>query len=552
MGTIATSSTEKLQPTTSPPEKNSEYITGWRLFIVMASLFMGAFLMALDINIINIPVPIIATQFHALQDVAWYGSAYLLTITAFQPTFGTLYKFFKIDVIFCVCIIIFEVGSLLCAAATNSKMFIVGRAIAGFAAAGILQGVLAVIGQVVRLEQRPLYMGLVMSVFAITVCIGPVLGGVFTQHASWRWCFWINLPIGGVVFAVLLLILRVPGTKNANRMLPLSKKIKHLDPFGCVVFLGAVTCLLLALQWGGQTKPWNSATVIGLLVGFGLLSILFGFIQWKKGEEAAIPFRVLTKRSIWASAGVLFFMGATVQVISFYIPFYFQTVQGVSPVQAGVRFIALILPQTIAVVVVGALVAQFGYYVPYMLAGELICLVGVSLLVRLTPTSNTITWAAPLVVQGLGMGMALQLPYTAVQVVLKEDDVPIGNAILVFAWQLGGAIAIAISQTILLNTLVDRVAQALPGLTGQAVIAAGAVNLLALAKTAERLRVLRGIWNTAIVRIVYLAIALSAAAIPFTLGMEWLNTKRVAEQRRLDAAVENSHEREVEGEKESV
>ncbi|KAF2194761.1 MFS general substrate transporter [Zopfia rhizophila CBS 207.26] len=510
------------------PDESDSYLTGWRLAVVITSLFFGSFLLALDTNIINVAIPQISTEFKALDDVAWYGTAYLVTLTAFQPIYGSMYKFFSTTIVYRTSILVFEVGSVLCAAAKVSPAFIAGRAIAGFGAAGLLQGALSIISQVVPLEERPMYMGIVISVFAITVCIGPPLGGVFTQHNSWRWCFWINLPIGALVLLALTLFLRIKNEDNEYRSLSLKKKVASMDPLGCLFFISTVCCLLLALQWGGQTKPWNSTTIIGLLVGAGVLTIVFVFTQWKLQELALIPPRVLQQRSIWTSAAVLFFLGGACYVNSFFLPFYFQAVHGIAPVDSGVDVIPYLLPQTVAIAVVSVFVKQWGYYVPYMLAGELICILGQALLTQLTENTPTVKWASYLVVAGIGNGMAMQLPYTAVQVVLSDKDIPTGNAIAVLSFQLGGAIAISMGQTISITTILDLLPQRLPQLSTQATLKAGAAGLQLLASTPQELITLRQIWNEAIKRIMLLAVFLVGASVPFTLGMEWLNAKKVA------------------------
>ncbi|PYI05540.1 MFS general substrate transporter [Aspergillus sclerotiicarbonarius CBS 121057] len=493
--------------------KDTQYLEGWRLGVVIACLFFGSFLIALDTNIINVAIPQISTDFHALDDVAWYGTGYLLTVTAFQPVYGCFYRFFPTDLVYRLSIFIFEVGTVLCAAATSSPMFIV-----------------------VRLEKRPLYMGIVISVFVITVCIGPPLGGVFTQHATWRWCFWINLPFGAIVLGGLTLFLRIKGQENKDRQLPRRAKLASMDPLGCALFLAAVCCLLLALQWGGQTRPWTSSTVIGLLVGAVVLALLFVYVQWKRDERALISLRVFRRRSIFTSAIVLFFLGGSTYLDTYFLPFYFEAVHGISPVSSGVNFIPLMLSEMVALIVIGAVVKQWGHYVPYILAGDLICIVGTALLTQLHPLTRTVQWAAYLVVTGIGLGLAMQLPYTAIQVTLSTDDLPMGNAIAVLFYQLGGAIAIAIAmgQTVVLSTITEDLHGQIPGLTSHDVFEAGAANLKSLAPTVADLALLREIWNHGISRTMILSVALVAAAVPFTLGMEWLNSKQVAREREVE------------------
>ncbi|OTA91517.1 hypothetical protein M434DRAFT_342951 [Hypoxylon sp. CO27-5] len=522
----------------------SNYLEGWRLHAVIACLFFGQFLIALDTNVINVALPNISSDFKALQDVAWYGNAYLLTITALQPVYGSMYKYFRTDVVYRISILIFEVGSTLCAAAVGSNMFIVGRAIAGLGAAGVLQGGLSIISQVVTLEKRPLYMGVVISVFIIATTVGPVLGGAFTQHVTWRWCFWINLPIGAAVLIGLTIFLKIKGAPNKDRKLPFKVKISNTDPFGCLLFIAAVMCLLLALQWGGQTKPWSSSDVIGCLVGAVLIAALFVYMQWRRQDTALIAPRVFGKRSIWTGAMVLFFLGAQTYIDVFFLPFWFQGVQGLDPVTTGVDFISLLVPQLVGLIAVGGIVKQFGYYVPYMVVGELICIGGQAMLTQLKSDSNTIYWAASLVVAGLGSGLAMQLPYTAVAVVLADEDIPVGNAIAVLFYQLGGAIAISLGQTILLSTILDLVPKRLPNIPAELVMSVGAANLSALASTPEDLRILREIWNTAITRTMILGTATVGAAVPFTLGMEWLNAVKVAEERKKESELQ---EREQQG-----
>lgn len=216
----------------------------------------------------------------------------------------------------------------------------------------------------------------------------------------------------------------------------------------------------------------------------------------------------------------------------FFLPFWFQGVKSISPVSTGVDFIPLLVPQLISLIVVGAIVKRFGYYVPYMIIGELICTVGQAMLTQIQPQTKTLYWAASFVVSGLGSGMAMQLPYTAIAVVLSDDDVPVGNAIAVLFYQLGGAIFISIGQTIVITTLLELLPQRLPSVSPEMVVTLGAANLPSLVTSSEDLAILQDIWNTAVARTMILGTAVVAAAIPFTFGMEWLNALKVAQERK--------------------
>lgn len=512
-------------------DTTSEYLPSWRLAIVIFSLCLATFLLAIDVYMVSIAVPQISAVFHSLDDVAWYGSAYLLALTAFQPVMGYFYKYFDVRLTYLISIMIFEVGSIMCAAAANSPTFIGGRAIAGLGAAGLLQGALGIIGIVVKLEKRPMFMGIVLGVFAISGCIGPVMGGALTEHLSWRWCFWINVPTGGVAIILLCSFLRLGESQEKNRNLPLRSKFGRMDVLGTILFLGAVCCLIFALQQGGQTVPWNSPTIIGLFVGFGILFLAFGFVQWTRGENALIPLRVLRQRSILMGNCYLFFVGVLTGVYGFYLPFYFQVVQGVSATASGVRMIPRILPQIIALVIAGAIVTRWGCYVPYMIVGSIICIIGSGLITQIGIDTLTVVWVTFLVVTGIGIGMGMQQPYTAVQVVLSESDAPTGNAISVFSSTLGSVVAIPIGQALLLSSLRTEISLRTSSISPADIIKAGASNLQSLAVLPHTLRALREAYAAALRGVFVFALAAACMALLFTFGMERRNVKRVAQER---------------------
>ncbi|KAH6669840.1 efflux pump antibiotic resistance protein [Halenospora varia] len=507
-------------------EDSTPYLSKWRLAIVTGSLCLGTLLVAIDTTMISVAIPKISTDFKALDDIGWYGSAYLLTVTAFQPAFGSVYKFFDAKWVYLVSIFTFEVGSIICAAGPNSAVFIVGRAISGIGAAGLYQGALSIVGLTVKLEDRPLFLGIVLSAFGIAVCLGPPLGGVLTDHASWRWCFWINLPIGAVSFLLILPFLKI-ATKAPQQKASIQKRLRSLDVGNTAYYSG----------W--TSLPWKSSRVVGLFVGFGLLTITFGLVQWKKGDKATIPLRILRKRSVFMGAWYLFFLEMSIYDL-YYLPFYFQSAQGVSATISGVRAIPLGLSQIFAVIIIATIVTKTGYYVPFMVAGQLVAIVGTVLLSRLTVETPTAIWATYLVVTGIGFGMGLQMPFTALQVVLSGNDISTGNAISVFFSQLGAAIAIAIGQSIFISGLADEISSRTKAISPGVVLGVGPTALRLLAETPAVLRALQDAYASAISRTMYFSLATACVALPFACGMQWLNVQKVAKQKAEPSVVNAS------------
>ncbi|KAK3068151.1 hypothetical protein LTS18_000790, partial [Coniosporium uncinatum] len=216
----------------------------------------------------------------------------------------------------------------------------------------------------VPLHKRPVFQGLFGAVFGVASVAGPLLGGVFTTEVSWRWCFYINLPIGAITIVVIAFILQIKETKKVKKSL--KEQFIMLDPIGTLCFLPSITCLLLALQWGGATYPWNSWRIILLFVIFGITGIAFGLVQYfTQKTTATIPGRVITQRSVAFACVFTFCVGSALMLVVFYLPIWFQAIKGDSAVQSGIKTIPTILALVVAAISSGILVQKFGYYTPF-------------------------------------------------------------------------------------------------------------------------------------------------------------------------------------------
>ncbi|KAM3553705.1 hypothetical protein MY1884_006522 [Beauveria asiatica] len=514
-----TASSEALQQT---PIRDDELYKPKTLkfWLVLLSTFTSMFLVALDRTIIATAVPRITDDFKSQADIGWYGSAYMLTTAAFQLLFGRIYSFYDLKWTFLIAIVLFEIGSAICGAAPSSTVFIVGRAIAGLGSAGIMTGAMMTIIPLVPLPKRPMFQAMFGMVFGVASVAGPLIGGAFTEHATWRWCFYMNLPIGVVAF-ILLYIFEFPKTKMMD--LPQKTKLVRLDPVGTTLFIPTVVSLLLALQWGGSTYSWSNWRIIVLFVCFAVGSVAFAAVQYKMPKSASLPWRLVKQRTMALATCVMLFLAGSMMMLVYYIPLWFQTTHGVEPVKSGIYTIPLVLSLVVASIMSGVITQKSGYYVPTMVSGPCILLIAEGLLTTFTPQTGSPQWIGYQFLAGFGVGLGFQGPPLAVQATVDKDDVATGTAICFFAQQLGGAIFVSVGQTILSTALVSRLS-GIPGLDPDKILKTGATQLHNVVPPQYFGQVVDA-YNYAVTRIFLACLAVTAAQLLSSLGIEWKSIK---------------------------
>ena len=308
--------------------------------------------------------------------------------------------FFPKKLVYLLYIGLFELGSLVCALAPTSNALIVGRAVSGLGASGIFAGSLIIVATVAPLHKRPLLTGMTNGTFGASQIIGPLIGGAFAQNVTWRWCFWINLPAGGVSFALIIFFLHLQT--GPSEMTPLKQKIQKLDLLGFVLCAGAITMLLIALQWGGVVYTWSSSVIIGLFVGSGLMFVIFLGWQWYAGESALVPPRLFHYRTVILATGACLIAPGGVAAIIYYLPIWFQAVRGATPISSGLRYLPSVLSDVLTSIIGGAVVMSVGWYNPFYIFGVAILAIGGGLLTTLTPTTSAGKWIGYQILTGSG------------------------------------------------------------------------------------------------------------------------------------------------------
>ena len=451
----------------------------------------------------------------------------MITGCAFQLVYGRIYTFYSPKWVFLASVSIFEIGSLICGVAQNSPTFIVGRAVAGLGSAGIFSGSIVLTLHIIPLRKRPIYQSFMGAVFLISSVVGPVIGGAFTTHLTWRWCFYINLPVGGVTIISMMWLLPANNNKTEEEIqaakLSMREKINQLDPIGTLCFLPGVVCLLLALEWGGSAYAWNDARIIVLWVLFGLLMIAFAGVQVWKQEYATLPPRILKYRSVTTSTFFAFCISGSLTVVVYFLPVWFQAIQDVSAIESGIRVLPVIIALVVSSIIAGGSVSAVGYYTPFLIGCSIVMAVGAELLTTFQVDTRQAIWIGYQAIYGFGIGLGQQQAGLAAQTVLPTKDVPVGVSLKFFGQQLGGAIFVSVGQNVLSTKLVAGLA-GLPNLNAQVIISSGATDLRKYVG-AEHLTEVLKVYNNALDSVFRVGMILACLSLAGAVLTEWKSVK---------------------------
>lgn len=439
-------------------------VTGWRWALAMAAVLSSIFLYALDNTVVAAVQPIIVTEYKAVDKLPWLSVAFLLGATATNMVWGRIYSQFNSKWLYIFNVALFEVGSAICGASPTMNGLIVGRAICGVSGSGLYVGVMTLIAVTTTMAERPLYVSGTGITWGLGIVLGPIVGGGFSESSvGWRWAFYINLFIGAVCAPAWIFLL---PSRDPRPGVPFKQRVVEMDYAGTVLLMGGLTTFILAINWGGVTYPWNSGRIIGIFVTSGVLFILLAiqqaWIVFTTPSRRIIPIQLLRSKIVLLLFVVTAASGASAFIPIYFVPLFFQFTRGDGALQAGVRLLPFIIVMVVTILVNGALMARFGYYMPWYLVGGLFTVAGSALMYTVEEgTSERSTYGYTVLI-GVGVGMFLQASFSVAQAVVEPENVPPAVGFITLAQFLGITMALAIANSVFLNDSKKNIAQILP------------------------------------------------------------------------------------------
>ena len=406
---------------------------------------------ALDQTIIAISIPTVCADLHSAAGYTWIGGAYLLASAATGPIWAKYSDIWGRKPVLLVAVSLFAAASMVAALSINMPMLIAGRALQGVASGGIVQLVIITISDLFSVRKRSLYLGYVGFVWALAGSAGPLIGGALTEFKSWRWCFWINLPICGVAFVLLLVFLDVhnPRTK-------LGEGIRAVDWLGTVSILAVTLLLLIGLDIGGAIFPWNSPKVVCLLV-FG--TVMIGFFVFSEQRLAKYPLMPLGVFQSWSNSAtflVAFSHGMVLIGIEYYLPLYFQSVQQASPIRSGVLMLPLIAVQAVVEILAGVSIHRTGRYREFIWAGVTLMTIGTGLYITFGTGTSVATVIGLEIVGAFGPALLFQGPTVAIQNTVSQVDTATATASLGFIRNIAMSLSVVVGGVVFQNSMDAR------------------------------------------------------------------------------------------------
>jgi EmrB/QacA subfamily drug resistance transporter len=423
-----------------------------RILLIIGALMLGMLLAALDQTIVSTALPTIVGDLKGGSHIAWIITAYLLATTVSTPLWGKLGDQYGRKIFYQAAIVIFLIGSVLSGLSTSLIMLIAFRAVQGLGSGGLMVGAQAILGDIVTPRDRGRYMGLFGAVFGLASVVGPLLGGVFVDNLSWRWIFYINVPIG--VIALLVVASQVPGQ--------LSKVHHVIDYLGVLVLSAAATSLILLTSLGGTTYPWRSAPIYILGVAGVVLIAVFVLVE-RRAAEPVLPLHLFKLRTFSVTSVVGFIVGFAMFGAITYLPAFFQVVRGISPTISGVYLLPLMAGLLLVSIGSGQIISKTGKYRFFPIAGSALMTLGLYLLSLMGVGSSTLQDAVYMLVLGMGIGGVMQVLVIIVQNGVPHSELGVATSGATFFRSIGGSFGTAIFGAIFANVLVGNLAKHLHG-----------------------------------------------------------------------------------------